>query len=97
MDSEQLEQFMDYIQDIKGYLTALSVEWPSFEVKYYKHLELLNKVGEDDVYPDEFYQCVTDLYKVLGLIISVEPEAEREALPCIRVVDQLREMFRTVH
>lgn len=97
MDPEQLEEFLDYVKDIKGYLTALSVNWPSFEVKYYRHLEILNKIGEEDVYPDEFYECVTELYRVLGLIMSVEPETEGEILPCIQVIDQLRAMFRVVH
>ncbi len=96
MDPEELIDFLDYVKDIRGYLVATLVEWPCFDEKILPYLTFLSRIGEEEVYPDEFYEALTEMYSVLGLIMSIEPRAEAELYPCIKVIDQLRNMFRVV-
>ena len=96
MDPEELIDFLGHIKDIRGYLTASLVEWPCFEEKILPYLAFLDRIGKEEVYPDEFYEALTEMYSVLGLIMSVEPKTEAELYPCITVIEELRNMFRVV-
>lgn len=94
MNPEDLNDFLDYITDIKGYLVALQVNYFGIEERIAPHVDLLNKVGKEDVKPEDFFQMLLELRGVLGVIVTVFPNTEREILPCVKVIDELREMFR---
>ena len=97
MAPEELIEFLDHVKDIKGYLIATLVEWPCFDDKLAPYVDFLERIGNEEVYPDEFYEALTEMYSVLGLLMSLEPKAEKELYPCIKVIDEVRNMFRVVH
>lgn len=94
MEPEQLNDFLEYVQDIIGYLTALNVNFIGYEEKTLPYLEFLKKVGEADVDPVDFYECITELHAVLGLMYSVDPRVGGEVVPCVHTIEALQNLFR---
>ena len=94
MMPEELNSFLDYTKDINGYLTALTINFVGLEHKLAPYQSFLRKIGKEDVDPIDFYECITELHSVLGVMMMAYPETEKEILPCIQVIDHLRNMFR---
>jgi len=94
VEAEELNNFLDYVKDIQGYLLALTINFHGLDEKVAPYQEFLSKVGTEDVDPVDFYECLTEMYSVLGIIQTAYPETGSEILPCIKVVDHLRNMFR---
>ncbi len=101
MEPEQLNDFLDHVKDINGYLTACIVNHTgdALESRLAPYMEFLGSVGKKDVDPVDFYECITELYSILGILITAFPKegqfgVEDELLPAMKVIDQLRGMFR---
>lgn len=95
MEPEDLIHFLDYVKDIKGYLMALMVNFVGAEEKVGRYYNFLSDVGEKEVDPIDFYECITELYSILGVLVTAFPKTEGEILPCIKTIDELRKMLRT--
>lgn len=94
IEPEQLINFLDHIKDIKGYLTALSINFIGADEKVAPYMEFLYKVGDEDTDPVEFYEMLLELRAVLGVLVTGYPETESEIMPCVQVIDDLKDMLR---
>ena len=93
IEPEQLLKFIDHIRDIKGYLTALQVNFLGAEEKIAPYMAFLFKLGREDVDPVDFYEMLLELRAVLGVMVTGYPETEGEIMPCVRAIDDLRSML----
>ena len=94
MDPQDLSDFLDAVRDIKGYLMALVVNYLGVSDKLDEYLVMLNKVGEEEVDPFEFYEMLIQLRGTLGVLITCYPETTPEILPCVKIIDQLTRMVQ---
>lgn len=93
IEPEQLKLFLDHTDDIKGYLTALNINFQGADEKTQPYLDFMFKLGREDVDPVEFYEMLLELRAVLGVMIMGYPETGKEIFPCIRAIDGLRELL----
>lgn len=93
IEPEQLNSFLDHIRDIKGYLTALTVNFVGTEEKVAPYQAFLFKLGREDVDPVEFYEMLLELRAVLGVLVTGYPETQSEIYPCVKAIDDLRSML----
>ena len=93
IEPEQLNSFLDHIRDIKGYLTALTINFNGTDEKVQIYLDFLHKLGREDVDPVEFYEMLLELRAVLGVLVTGYPETQGEIMPCVKVIDDLRSML----
>ena len=90
---EELLNFLDYIKDVRGYLTALQINFIGAEEKIAPYMAFMDKLGNEDVDPIDFYEMILELRAVLGVLVTGYPEMEAEILPCVRTIDALRTML----
>lgn len=93
IEPEQLNSFLDHIKDIKGYLTALSINFIGADEKIEPYTSFLFKLGREDVDPVEFYEMLLELRATLGVLVTGYPETEGEILPCVKVIDDLKDLL----
>lgn len=93
MDPEQLNNFLDYVKDIRGYLTALSVNFLGADERLAPYLHNLSLVGREEVDPQDFYEMLLELRKDLDILSMHNEKCYHEVLPCIKVLDELRSFF----
>ena len=93
IEPEQLLNFIDHIRDIKGYLTALTINFNGTDEKVQPYMDFLFKLGREDVDPVDFYEMLLELRAVLGVLVTGYPETQGEILPCVRAIDELRSML----
>jgi len=93
IEPEELNSFLDHVNDIQGYLTALTINFIGADEKVEPYLHFIGKLGNEDVDPVEFYEMLLELRAVLGVLVTGYPETEGEIIPCVKVIDDLRRMF----
>jgi hypothetical protein len=93
IEPEQLNDFLYHIKDIKGYLTALQINFLGAEEKIAPYQAFLFKLGREDVDPVDFYEMLLELRAVLGVMVTGYPETEGEIMPCVKAIDDLRAML----
>lgn len=94
MQAQELIEFLDLVKDMRGYLTALVVNFTGTDEKVAIYLDYLRKVGDEDLDPVEFYEMLLELRAVLGVLVTGYPETGGEVLPLIQVIDDLRNLVR---
>jgi len=97
IEAEELNSFLDHIRDIQGYLTALTINFQGADEKVAPYVDFMSRLGNEDVDPVDFYEMLTELHAVLGVLVTGYPETEGEVLPCIAVIDELRSMFQMAY
>lgn len=91
---EQLNDFLDHTKDIQGYLSALTINFNGLDEKFDPFINFMSRIGREEVDPVDYYDMLTELHSVLGVLVTGYPETEGEVLPCIKVIDELRKMFQ---
>lgn len=85
IEAMDLDYFLEGIKDLRGYLSALLVNYTGTEVVE----EYLHKLRDVTTDPVEFVEMLIELRRDLSVLMIRAPSADAEILPAVEAIDSI--------